>query len=331
MTRPTRWLAPIAGFGAAGLAAAAAPVAAAPASLEQTLTTIAAVPAGRVGIAAIDLATGRRVAVHGDEPFPLASTVKLAVATMLLAEVDAGRRSLATMVKFDEAKRTASEGIGDSLPFPGIILSNANYLELMMTVSDNSATDTLIAELGGTAAVERWLVAHKVIGLRIDRTIARLVVDNVGLPVGADGDPVQALHAADAMPPLTTAQIAAAAQKFDADPRDHGSAVALADLLARIDRGELLAPASRKLLFDIMTRCKTGPDRIKGGLPPGTVVAHKTGTLTGVSDDVGIVILPDGRRFAIAVLSRGIADGKARAAIIAGAARAVYDDELARK
>ena len=298
--------------------------------LDSRLAEIAKVPAGKVGIAVIDIASGRTVSINGAERFPMASTVKVAVAATYLAEVDAGKRSLATLIAFDEKRRLESEGIGQSLPHPGIVLSAANYIELMLTVSDNSATDTLIAELGGPQAVERWLTRNRVEGVRIDRTIGRLVLDNAGLPIGPDGDPVAALRAADAMPMLTPAQLDAAAARFDADPRDTATPLGFARLLARIGKGELLTPASAKFLIDTLTRTTTGPDRIKGGLPAGTSVAHKTGTLHGVSDDVALVTLPDGRRVAIAAFTRGIGDGKARAKIIADAARAIYDDSLAR-
>ena len=108
-------------------------------------------PTGRVGIAAIDLASGREIAVHGDERFPMASVVKMAVAAAYLAEVDAGRRSLTKMIALDEAIRSGSDGIGQLMPHPGVTLSAANLIELMLTVSDNTATDMLIADLGGTA------------------------------------------------------------------------------------------------------------------------------------------------------------------------------------
>ena len=325
-----------AGLLALALAAAtplhAAPLASVPTlniqPLEQRLAVIAEVPAGKVGIAAIDVASGRTVAVNGAERFPMASTVKIVIAATYLSQVDAGKRSLATMIAFDEKRRLESEGIGQSLPHPGISLSAANYIELMLTVSDNSATDTLLAQLGGPTVVARWLVAHRVEGIRIDRTIARLLLDDYGLPVGADGDAVAALRAADAMPALTPAQIDAAAAKFDADPRDTATPSAMAQLLTRIDRGDLLKPASRKFLLDVLSRTTTGADRLKGGLPADTPIAHKTGTLHGISDDVGLVTLPDGRRVAVAVFTRGIADGKARAKIIADAARAIYDDAL---
>ena len=298
--------------------------------LEQRLGAIAQVSAGKVGLAVVDVASGRAVSINGAERFPMASTVKLAIAATYLADVDAGERSLATMIAFDEKRRLASEGIGQSLPHPGIALSAANYIELMLTVSDNSATDTLLAQLGGPAVVERWLIAHHVEGVRIDRNIGRLLLDDAGLPIGADGDPVAALRAADAMPMLTPAQLDAAAAVFDADPRDTATPLGFARLLARIDKGELLKPASTKFLIDVLTRTTTGPDRIKGGLPADLRVAHKTGTLHGISDDVALVTLPDGRRVAIAAFTRGIADGKARARIIADAARAIYDDALVR-
>ncbi|HEV2044851.1 MAG TPA: serine hydrolase, partial [Sphingomicrobium sp.] len=104
------------------------------ATLGQQLEAIAAVPTGRVGIAVIDLATGRETAVHGNEPFPMASVVKVAVAAAYLAEVDAGRRSLAKLITLDESIRSGSDGIGRLMPHPGVTLSAANLIELMLAV-----------------------------------------------------------------------------------------------------------------------------------------------------------------------------------------------------
>ena len=293
-----------------------------PASLDQQFAAIAAVPSGRVGIAAIDLATGREVAVHGGELFPMASVVKIAVAAAYLAEVDAGRRSLTRLIALDESVRSGSDGIGKLMPFPGVNLSAANLIELMLTVSDNTATDMLIADLGGTRAVQRWIARNRIAGIRIDRNIARLVLDNLGLPMLPGKTAAQTLWASD---PLANDVRAVAVASFDVDPRDTASPLAIARFLARLDKGDVLKPASRSLLFDIMARCHTGADRIPAGVPAGTPVAHKTGTLAGISNDVGIVTLPDQRRLAIAVFTRGIGEGPARAKIIADAARAAFD------
>ena len=305
-------------------AAQALPASAAvePTSLAQQLEAIAAVPAGQVGIAAIDLVTGREVAVHGKENFPMASVVKIAVAAAYLSEVDSGRRSLAKAIALDESIRSGSDGIGKLMPHPGVTLSAANLIELMLTVSDNTATDMLIANLGGTRAVQRWLNRNRVAGLRIDREIARLVLDNLGLPMLPGKTAAQTLWASD---PLTIEARAVAVASFDVDPRDTASPLAIARFLARLDKGEMLKPASRTFLLDTMARCRTGADRIPAGLPAGTPVAHKTGTLAGISNDVGIITLPDKSRIAVALFTRGIAEGPARAKVIADATRALFD------
>ena len=158
--------------------------------------------------------------------------------------------------------------------------------------------------------------------MRIDRNIARLVLDNLGLPMLSGKTAAQTLWASD---PLPDAARAAAVAVFNRDPRDTATPAGMAHFLARIDRGEFLKPASQAFLTDTMIKCKTGPDRIKGLLPEGTIVAHKTGTLSGLSDDVGIVTLPGGHKFVIAVFTMGIAEGPARARIIAEAARTTFD------
>ena len=295
--------------------------------LSERLSAIGTVPVGRVGIATVDLTTGRETRFHAAEAFPMASTVKVAVAVMYLAEVDAGRRSIDKMISLDEALRSGSDGIGQDLPHPGVSLSAANLIHLMLTLSDNSATDVLIDDLGGPAKVDAWLHAHAVEGVRIDRNIARLVLDNLGLPMLPGKTAAQTLWASD---PLPDAARAAAVAVFDRDPRDTATPAGMAHFLTRIDRGEFLKPASQKFLTDTMIKCKTGPDRIKGLLPEGTIVAHKTGTLSGLSDDVGIVTLPGGHKFVIAVFTMGIAEGPARARIIAEAARTTFDHYATR-
>ena len=70
-----------------------------------------------------------------------------------------------------------------------------------------------------------------------------------------------------------------------------------------------------------MARCKTGKNRIRGLLPFGTPVENKTGTLNGLTTDVGYITLPGGRRIAVAFFARG---GTNRPRAIAEAARTIY-------
>jgi len=140
------------------LALGAAPaLAEAPAGLkflEANLNTIANDSPGNIGIAALDLRTGELVAVQGDEPFPMASTVKIAVAANYLAQVEFGRRSLDERI----GRRTASQ-----------------LMHAMITRSDNHATDLLIRNLGGPERIQEWLEQRNVTGMRIDRNIAELL------------------------------------------------------------------------------------------------------------------------------------------------------------
>ena len=235
--------------------------------LERELSIMVAGHPGEYGIAALDLSDGTTVAVNGDTPFPMASTVKVAIAAAYLAEVDQGRRRLDDMI--------------DGRPA-------AKALELMIVRSDNRAADQLLATLGGPVAVQQWLSSQRITGIRIDRTIAELLREHGHL----------------------------------ADSRDVATPVAMVSLLYKLDKGLVLMAQSRAFLFELMSRCETGTRRIRALLPAGTPVEDKTGTLDGVTNDVGFITMPDGRRVAVAVFSRG---GRDRQPVIAEVSRAIYD------
>ena len=236
-------------------------------SLEQQLSSLVASTPGDVGVAALDLRTGELVSINGSEPFPMASTVKIAIAANYLAQVEHGRRSLNDTIRGQSASK---------------------LMEAMIIRSDNHATDVLLADLGGPATVQAWLSQNKLGGLRIDRNIAQLL----------------------------------RAKRDLRDIRDSSTPEAMVDLLSRLDKGKLLNPWSRAHLLGLMSRCKTGKNRIRGMLPFGTHVENKTGTLSGLTTDVGYITLPDGRRIAVAFFARG---GTDRPGAIARAARTIYD------
>jgi beta-lactamase class A len=235
---------------------------------EQRLAAMARENPGEYGIAALDLTTGKSISFNGDQAFPMASTMKIAVAAAYLAEVDAGRRSLYDMVGGTSA---------------------GTLMDAMITRSDNRATDQLLWSLGGPVGVDRWLRGHGLTGLRVDRTIAQLLSDRRDLR----------------------------------DVRDSSTPKAMLGLLRLIDSGSALKAESRSMLLDMMYRCRTGSNRIRGILPASARVENKTGTLAGYTGDVGFLTLPDGRRVAVAFFARG---GDNRSGVIATAARAIYDE-----
>ena len=235
-------------------------------SLEQQLASMVSGKSADVGIAALDLNTGETVSIKGNTPFPMASTVKVAVAALYLAQVDHGRRSLDDTINGISAR---------------------TLMARMLIHSDNRATDILLKDLGGPSALHDWLQQSGVTGLRVDRTIAQLLSDKRDLW----------------------------------DRRDSSTPTAMVDLLKRIYRAELIKPQSRNYLLDLMAQCETGKNRMKA-LLPGVPIEHKTGTLNGLTDDVGCITMPDGHRVAVAIFTRG---GSDRPRTIAEAARAIYD------
>ncbi|HKT78231.1 MAG TPA: serine hydrolase [Sphingobium sp.] len=260
---------------------------------------------GTVGIFARDLSSGETLGINGETLFPMASTYKVAVAGKILSLADAGTLS------FDER-----------LPRLGTPTSVMALLELSLTRSDNEATDALVARAGGPQAVNAWLQSIGIHGLRVDSNTAQLLAraksatGNAGDEVALESGGSSRERDARDMPNLA----------FAADPRDTSTPRAMDDLLAAIDHGKALRPASTALLLSVMGRCKTGKGRLVAMLPPGTPIAHKTGTLNGLGNDAGIVTLPNGRRFAITVFVMKDRRGHAvRDRIMAEAARAAYD------
>lgn len=236
-------------------------------SLEQQLSSMLSDKSSDVGIAALDLNTGESVSIQGNTPFPMASTVKVAIAAMYLSQVDRGQKTLDDTIDGTSVRTLMSR---------------------MLIRSDNHAADTLLKDIGGPDSLQAWLHKHGVTGLRVDRTIAQLLRDKRDLW----------------------------------DHRDSSTPIAMVHLLQRIYKAELIRPESRDYLLDLMAQCETGKNRMKALLPFGTPVEHKTGTLNGLSDDVGFITMPDGHRVAVAIFTRG---GSNRPRTIAEAARAIYD------
>lgn len=265
-------------------------------------TRFAALSDGTVGIAVRDLRNGETLELNGDTLFPMASTYKVAVAGKILSLADAGT------LRFDE-----------KLPRLGTPMPVTTLLDLMLTRSDNEATDALVARAGGPQAVHGWLQSLGIRGQRVDSNTAQLLAR--AKAVGGAGDDADTGLSSRARDARDLPNIA-----FAADPRDTSTPRAMNDLLAVIQHGKALKKGSTAMLLGIMARCKTGKARLVAMLPPGTPIAHKTGTLNGLGNDTGIITLPDGRPIAISVFvmkdHRGHA---ARDRIMAEVARAAYD------
>jgi beta-lactamase class A len=273
------------------------------AALRTRIEAIAQEARGHVGATAMIVETGQRVSFQGADHFPMQSVYKFPISMAVLADVDQGRLKLDQEVhvtKSDLVPPRLGSPIRDQHP-EGVELTLRELLRYALVESDGTASDVLMRLAGGPGRIERYVRDLGVEGVAIATTEAAM----------ARGREVQY--------------------------RNWSTPDSMVDLLAAFQHGRGLSSSSRALMLQWMTETNPGPGRIKGLLPPGTVVAHKTGTsgtengFTPATNDVGLVTLPDGRHLAIAVFvsdSRG--DTAAREGVIAKISRAAWDWATAR-
>jgi beta-lactamase class A len=274
----------VAGLLATGTRAAAPP----PLDLAAAALAAEAATGGRLGLAVIDTATGRRFSHRGAELFPMASTFKLLLAAAVLAQVDAGRERL------DRQVAVKPGDIAGHSPFSqSRVGSTATIAELAgaaVTQSDNGATNLLLATIGGPAGMTAFMRA-------LDDKVTRLDRYETMMSEGRPGD-----------------------------PRDTTSPDAAAQSWQKLLFGPTLSPASRAQLIAWLIANTTGDTRLRAGLPPGWRVGDKTGSGGNNSvNDIAIVWPPGAASPVIiaAFLNGGKGTTEAHAAVLASLARAV--------
>ncbi|MBD2580615.1 class A beta-lactamase [Oscillatoria sp. FACHB-1406] len=267
-------------------------------SLRDRIEQISQTARGKVGVAATVLETGESVTLNGNLPFPMQSVYKFPIAMAVLAEVDRGTLKLDQKIRL-EASDIVRESVVLNEKSQGKEVSIAELLQYMVSESDSTACDALLRLVGGPQHVTEYLR---------DLGVNDVVVANTENEI-----------------------------QFGTEPglqyRNSATPEAAVNLLRVFHEGQGLSEASQALLLKWMVESPTGARRIKGLLPEGTVVAHKTGTsatvdgVTAATNDVGVVTLPNGKHLAIAVfVSDSTANGTIREETIAKIARAVWDE-----
>lgn len=270
-------------------------------ALEQRIADLADPSRGRIGVAAVDIATGEEVMVLGDQLFPMASTSKVAVAATYLEMVERQQVSLSSEFPLMLPVASAKFSSPKAPVRPGNYMPAIDLIEIMITRSSNPATDALLAAVGGPANVNDWMQRHGFHNFSINRDIATLVRDD------GEVDPATRI-----------------------DPRDAATPRTMAQFLAALYRGDFLSAQSRHVLLGAMSRTVTGKRRIPAMMPADARVSHKTGSLNNTSSDIGLIECPDGRVIAVAIYVTGQGTRSAREGKIAEIARALYDGFAAR-
>jgi len=255
--------------------------------LQQRLSQLAASFPGKVGVSVRNLETNEEAGINSDEQFPMASTYKVAIMVQVFRDAEAGRLSLTARVPLAETARRLGSGL---LPYmtPGLNPTIHDLVLLMITLSDNEATDLLLARVGAknvTATLRQLGIQD----MRVDRSTEDLIGDwlsaaNPNLR-GVSGAELSA-HP-EKIPELSREETERADRSFIGDPRDHTSPKAMAELLTKIFRAQVASEKSCQDMLEIM-RQQQLRTRIHRYLE-NTTIASKNGTIGYVTNDVGIV------------------------------------------
>jgi beta-lactamase class A len=246
---------------------------------------------GRLGVAMIDSASGTSAAFRGDERFPMCSTFKVLAVAATLARIDRGQDRLERRIRFDAADIVVNSPVTKNR-VGGDGMSLAEICEAAMTVSDNTAGNLLLANLGGPEGLTAYARSLGDTVTRLDRNEPAL---NEAVPD---------------------------------DPRDTTSPVAMLSNLRSLVTGNILSPASKEHLVGWLVGNKTGDTRLRAGLPSDWRVGDKTGSgEKGTTNDVGVIWPSSGRQpiFVSAYLTGSAPEADHRNATLAAVGRAITD------
>jgi beta-lactamase class A len=294
------------------------------ATLRGKIEKVMARVRGQVGVALKHVESGTEVMINADQTYPMASTYKVPILVELFYQRAVGTLSLSDRIEVAPMDVHPGGTIALLLDGPGLQMSVHNLINLMMRVSDNSAADLILNKVGAANVTARM----KGLGLdkiRVDRSTLEMILDQEGLDYSTDGKLpfLQLRERLGAIDPQTAER---ANERFNATEKDVAPPRQMNSLMEKIYRGEIVDRAASDEIIEFMSHSLIGQTRIPALLPEGTRVVHKTGTISGSTNDTGIVYLPSGSHLIITVFTK---DAKAPAAererAVAEIARFAYE------
>lgn len=270
------------------------------ANLQKQIEQIVAGKKATVGVSIVGPDGEERVSLNGGKRFPMQSVFKFHIGVFMLSEIDKGKFSLDQ--KIEIKKENLLPGLYSPIreKYPeGVTLTIGEILEYTVSQSDNVGCDVLLRLLGGPQAVEKYFVKNgfKNVSIKINEEVMQNNWD----------------------------------RQFENWTTPKAATKALEAFYLNKD---LRSQKSYAFIWRVMRETSTGKNRLKGQLPAGTVVAHKTGWsgtnrttgITAAVNDIGIVFLPNGEHFFISVfVTDSRENDDANEKIIADIAKAAWD------
>ena len=250
-----------------------------------------------------DLAGPDSLLIAPDVRMHAASTMKVPVMIQLFLDRDAGLLSLEDSLEVTTTFSSIVDGSPYSLTpdsdsdstlyeLEGQPVGYRHLMELMITISSNLATNILIQEAGAE---------------RVTATMRSMGADSIQVLRGVEDTPA-----------------------FEAGLSNTTTARDLGIIMSALGRNEIGSPESAQEMLEIMAR-QQWRSKIPALLPEGTRVAHKTGSITGINHDAGIVYPEGGSPFALVVLTRGFQEREVAEAVAARISRRIYDFQMGKE
>ena len=226
-----------------------------------------------VGVAVLGLEDRDTLSINGNRHYPMESIYKFHLAMTVHRHIDKEKFPLAEkcLIQKEDLRPDTWSPLRDKYTADTYI-PLSELLGFTVSQGDNNGCDILFRLVGGTKNVEDYMHSLGVKDIAVHATEEEMHHD------------------------------------WNAQFTNWSTPIATVRLLDIFYRKKILSKTSTKFLWKILTETTSGPQKIKGRLPPGTIVAHRTGfsgkNATGViaaTNDVGIVTLPNGKHFAIAV------------------------------
>jgi beta-lactamase class A len=265
-------------------------------TVASEIERLAAATGGIVGVAASQLATGRHIGYREGELFPTASVIKLPLLVTLYEDALAGRIDLAERVSYRDDMKVAGSGVLQYLD-DGLEPTLRDLSVLMMSVSDNTATD-LVFDRVGKSRIEATMDRLGLSSIRVPFDIREMLMELVDMDHSKPGG-------YDELRRLLRISAGSGGRSMIPDQADRATPADMCRLLEFIESRTILDQASCNAIIELMKRIQSAT-RIPGLLPKGTVVAHKTGSYRRLRNDVGIVYAPNGP-YVVALFARDLA------------------------
>lgn len=272
-------------------------------TLEERLAPLAKAHKGKVAIAVKHLTTNQGYTLNGDEVMPTASLIKFPILIEVYWQVEEGKVKLTDMVTLRESDKVPGSGILTYHFSEGATFPLKDCCRLMIAYSDNTATNLVLDKIGIPSTNKRM----EALGCPNTRINAKVF-----------------LGSKTSIDPERT-------KKYGLGSTTASEMVKLLDL---VYHGKVVTKEACKEMLDHLKKCED-KDNFPRLLPEKTVVAHKTGAVTGVRTDAGIIYTPGGP-VALCVLTENNEDKSWRSdnagnMLCARVAREVYDHFSAKK